>query len=98
MRIYALISKGYSDVVGFQDGKIVHWSKTDFAKDEKIIHELLLTGKAVKISHQASPSLIRSFGNLLVEAHVHFQTYQLELSEEEVNKINQAKIDTLQHV
>lgn len=97
MKIYTLISEGYSDVVGFEEGKLVHWSKTDFAKDEKIIHELLSSGKAVKISHQASPKFIRNLGNLLTEAHVPFQTFQLELSIKEVDRLNDLKSNKLHY-
>lgn len=88
MKIYALISEGYSDVVGFDGGKMIHWSKMDFAKDNEIIHQLCAIGKASKISHKVSPTFIRSLGDMLTEANVPFQTFFIQLSIEEVNSLN----------
>lgn len=96
MKIYALISEGYSDAVGYENGKLVHWSKTDFAKDENTIHELVSNGKASSISHLSSPLFIRSLGELLSEAGVPFRTFQMELSPKEIAHLQKFKTKNLQ--
>lgn len=97
MKIFALIAEGFSDAVGFEGGKMLHWSKTDFAKDVDVIHELLSTGKATKISHEDSPKFIRNLGELLTDAQVSFQTFQLEVTAEDARTLNNIKVNKLEY-
>lgn len=98
MKFYVLIAEGFSDAIGFENGKMLHWSKTDFAKDADVIHELLTDGKATKISHEHAPKFIRNLGDLLADATIPFQTFQLELTAEEAHTLNNIKQNKLAYV
>lgn len=88
MKIYTLVSEGFGDAIGYEKGRQVHWTKTQFATDETIVNQLKAEEKALEVPHFAAPIIIENLGELLLEQKIDFAVYLIDVSYQEAINLN----------